>query len=72
MIGALSDNEAKTLRYAWDCAPYPADPVYLLDFLHGYSVGRFTLDTLPFELRRTDAYGLRVWSVESSEVGDGR
>lgn len=59
-INALSANERAVLRRAWDCAPYPADPVYLLDFLHSFSVGRFTLDTLPFNLFPTDPHGCRI------------
>lgn len=47
-LAAHPKAEAADLRAAWDRAPYPADPVYLLDFLHGYSVGRYTLDALPF------------------------
>lgn len=58
-LAALSGNERKFLTHAWNCAPYPADPVYLLDFLHGYSVGRFSLDDLPFELVITDPHGCR-------------
>jgi hypothetical protein len=59
-IASFSSNEAAILRHAWNCAPYPADPVYLLDFLHAYSVGRFTLDTLPFDLHPTDPHGRRL------------
>lgn len=59
-INALSANVRAVLRRAWDCAPYPADPVYLLDFLHSFSVGRFTLDTLPFNLVPTDPHGCRI------------
>ena len=47
-LSSLSHNERSVLRDAWNRAPYPADPVYLLDFLHGYAVGRFTLDRIPF------------------------
>jgi len=56
----VSANEKAVLRRAWDCAPYPADPVYLQDFLHSFSVGRFTLDTVPFNLVRTDPHGSRI------------
>ncbi len=59
-INALSANEQAVLRHAWNCAPYPADPVYLLDFLHGFSVGRFTLDSLPFDQVPTDPHGRRI------------
>lgn len=59
-LSAFSANERAVLRAAWDRAPYPADPVYLLDFLHGYSVGRFTLDQMPFDLVLRDQHGRRI------------
>lgn len=59
-IDALSLNEKAVLRRAWNCAPYLADPVYLLDFLHSFSIGRFTLDSLPFNLVPTDPHGCRI------------
>lgn len=59
-IDALSLNEKAVLRRAWNCAPYPADPVYLLDFRHSFSIGRFTLDSLPFNLVPTDPHGCRI------------
>ena len=59
-IDALSSNEKAVLCRAWNCAPYPADPVYLLDFLHSFSIGRFTLDSLPFNLVPTDPHGCRI------------
>ena len=59
-LSAFSANERAVLRVAWDCAPYPADPVYLLDFLHGYSVGRFALDQIPFDLVQRDPHGCRT------------
>ena len=59
-LAALSSIERAVLRRAWDCAPYPADPVYLLDFLHSYSTGRITLDALPFALVPTDQHGCRI------------
>ncbi|WP_299082987.1 hypothetical protein [uncultured Ruegeria sp.] len=65
-MAAHSSNEAAALRQAWNCAPYPADPVYLLDFLHGYSIGRFTLDTLPFDLNPSDPHGVRKHQLEIS------
>ncbi|MGZ3218445.1 hypothetical protein [Paracoccus sp. T5] len=59
-LSAFSANEAAVLRHAWNCAPYPADPVFLLDFLHGYAVGRFTLDALPFDLVARNPHGHRI------------
>ena len=56
-LSVMSPKECRILRRAWNCAPYPADPVYLLGFLHSYDVGRFTLDSLPFPLTRTDPHG---------------
>jgi len=32
----------------------------LLDFLHSFSIGRFTLDSLPFNLVPTDLHGCRI------------
>ncbi len=58
-LQAMSGNERKILTHAWNCAPYPADPVYLLGFLHRYSAGRFALDDLPFDLVPTDPHGRR-------------
>ena len=47
-LADYSHNERAALRDAWDDAPYPADPVYLLDMLHSYDVGRLDLDALPW------------------------
>ena len=58
-LSAFSANERAVLRAAWDRAPYPADPLSLLDFLHGYSVGRFSLDQMPFDLIARDPHGRR-------------
>ncbi|TWI27788.1 hypothetical protein [Paracoccus sulfuroxidans] len=59
-LAALTSNERTALRHAWNHAPYPADPVYLLDFLHSYAAGRFTLDALPFDLVPRNAHGHRL------------
>lgn len=59
-LGALTANERSILRHAWDCAPYPADPVYLLDFLHDYNDGRFALDAIPFDLVARNEHGHRL------------
>ena len=58
-LSAFSANERAVLRDAWNRAPYPADPVYLLDFLHSIAVGRFTLDQMPFERVPRDPHGCR-------------
>ena len=63
-LAALSHNEQAVLRQAWDGAPYPADPVYLLDFLHAYEVGRFTLDAMPFDPVPRDPHGRRLSEPE--------
>lgn len=47
-LARYSGNERAVLRAAWDDAPYPADPVYLLDMLHQYDVGRFDLEAWPW------------------------
>lgn len=59
-LDALPAPERPALRHAWDCAPYPADPVYLLMFLHSFAMGRFTLTTIPFPLVACDPYGIRI------------
>jgi hypothetical protein len=51
-LRAFSDNERRVLTDAWNMAPYPGDPTYLLDFLHRYRIGRFTLDAVPFNFNR--------------------
>ncbi|MEO1139385.1 MAG: hypothetical protein AAFW87_08005 [Pseudomonadota bacterium] len=58
-IDALPEDERQKVRRAWDCAPYPADPSYLLSVLHSYSLGRIDLKRPPFPLSRTDASGAR-------------
>ncbi|MFG5379619.1 hypothetical protein [Yoonia sp. R2-816] len=69
-LDALPATQRRTLKKAWDCAPYPADPVYLLDFLHSYAVGRFGLNSLPFSLTRTDPHGRQIDRFGAQ--GDGR
>lgn len=56
-LQSLTANERSVLTHAWNSAPYPADPVYLLDFLHAYNVGRFSLDALPFSPCPSDPLG---------------
>jgi microsomal dipeptidase-like Zn-dependent dipeptidase len=59
-LSSLRDNERRVLLHAWNSAPYPAHPVYLLDFLHSFGVGRFTLDAIPFDLVPRNAHGHRL------------
>ena len=59
-LDALPAPQRAALRHAWNCAPYPGDPVYLLMFLDSYAVGRFTLTTIPFPLVACDPYGIRI------------
>ena len=63
-LAALSHNEQAVLRQAWNRAPYPADPVYLHDFLHAYAVGRITLAALPFAPVPRDPIGRRLSEPE--------
>ena len=56
-IDAMPTRMRRKLRAAWDGAPYPADPVYLLDFLHDLRTGRHSLDDLPFTPRRVTPRG---------------
>jgi hypothetical protein len=60
LIAALPDDERRAVRRAWNCAPYPADPSYLLSVLHSHSLGRIDLKRPPFPLSRTDAAGARI------------
>lgn len=66
LIDALPDDERRAVRRAWDCAPYPADPSYLLSVLHSYSLGRIDLKRPPFPLSRTNASGARVANLFAS------
>lgn len=59
-LAALTSNERAMLRHAWNHAPYPADPVYLLDFLHSYAARRFTLDPQLFDLVPRNSHGHRL------------
>jgi hypothetical protein len=63
MIDSMPEDERRAVRRAWDCAPYPADPSYLLSVLHSYSLGRIDLKRPPFPLSRTDASGARKGSL---------
>tara|TARA_R110002051_G_scaffold154675_7_gene226832 strand:- start:4026 stop:4658 length:633 start_codon:yes stop_codon:yes gene_type:complete len=65
-IDALPDDERRAVRRAWDYAPYPADPSYLLSVLHSYSQGRIDLKRPPFPLSRTDASGARIANLFAS------
>ncbi len=56
-IDAMPPRQRRRVRAAWDGAPYPADPVYLLDFLHSLEAGRIALDALPFTTRRVNPRG---------------
>ena len=39
---------------------HPAVPLSLLDYRHGYSVGHFALDQMPFDLVARDPHGRRI------------
>lgn len=64
-LAAMTVAERRVLTLGWNRAPYPADPVYLLDFLHGYRVGRFTLDALPFDQVSRNKHGHRTCRCDS-------
>lgn len=66
LIEALPAAEQNLVRRAWDCAPYPADPSYLLSMLDSYSRGRTDLARPPFPLSRTDPSGARVRNLFAS------
>ncbi|MEP3921088.1 hypothetical protein [Ascidiaceihabitans sp.] len=65
-IDAMPTVERRAVRRAWDCAPYPADPSYLLSVLHSYAIGRINLKQPPYPLSRTDAAGTRVENLFAS------
>jgi len=66
LIDAMPEAERRTVRRAWDCAPYPADPSYLLSVLHSYMLGRIDFKQPPFPLSRTDAAGTRIANLFAS------
>lgn len=68
LIDAMPPRQRRRVRAAWDGAPYPADPVYLLDFLHSLEIGRIGLKALPFTLRRVNPNG----HADSEKVAAGR
>lgn len=57
-IAARSPRERALIRRAWDRAPFPADPSYLLDFLTQIDRGRVDLADALYE-SRTDPSGRR-------------
>lgn len=56
-IDAMPPRMRRKVRVAWDGAPYPADPAYLLDFLHDLRVGQCSVDNLPFTPKPVNARG---------------
>lgn len=56
-IDAMPPRMRRKVPAAWNGAPYPADPVYLLDFLHELRVGRYSVDELPFTPKPVNARG---------------
>ena len=65
-IDAMPGKERRAVRRAWDCAPYPADPSYLLSVLHSYSLGRIDLTQPRYPLSRTNASGERIANLFAS------
>lgn len=57
---SYGDNIRPTLRRLWNASPYPKDPVYLLDMLHSYAVGRLDVDNPPWGYRGT---GLKTFDM---------
>ncbi len=56
-IDAMPPRMRRKVRAGWNGAPYPAVPVYLLDFLHELRVGRYSVDELPFTPKPVNARG---------------
>ncbi len=59
-IDAMPPRMRRKVRAAWNGAPYPAVPVYLLDFLHELRVGRYSVDELPFTPKPVNERGQRI------------
>lgn len=49
-MNAVGDNLRPVLILLWREAPYPADPTYLLDFLHSVDVGRINPAAPPWRV----------------------
>lgn len=47
-LWSYGDNTRRALYHLWQRAPYPATPVYLLDMLHSYDVGRLDPENPPW------------------------
>ena len=58
-IAGLGGNVRPVVTQLWGEAPYPADPIYLLDMLHGIDIGRIDIDKPP-------------WRFTAEEIAAGR
>ena len=50
LLASHGDNSRRTIRALWQEAPYPADPVYLLDMLTSIREGRIDIDNPPWRI----------------------
>ncbi len=49
-LSEYGHNLRPLLRDAWNTAPYPADPIYLLMFLDSIESGRIDIEALPWRV----------------------
>ena len=61
-LWSYSGNVRRALYLLWQHAPYPATPVYLLDMLHSFDVGRLDPDSPPWIYRGP---GLRAVDLDA-------
>ena len=52
-LAGHGDNFRRQVIALWNSAPYPADPVYLLDFLHAIETGRIDPEQPPWIIRQS-------------------
>ncbi|MDG3575997.1 hypothetical protein P7F60_06350 [Rhizobium sp. YJ-22] len=57
------NNIRLTLRRLWNTCPYPGTPVYLLDLLHSYDVGRLDPENPPWIYRGPGWQGFDITPI---------
>ena len=71
-ISGYGDNLRPLLIQVWRDSPYPADPVYLLEMLHGIDTGRIDPERPPWIPRQPDSSGkLDPAAATEGEAGRG-
>lgn len=59
-LATYGDNLRPRIRHLWNTSPYPKTPVYLLDMLHSFNVGRLDLDNPPWVYK---GHGLKAFDM---------